>query len=799
MATQMPALATAVWELSAALLREREAGARAALLVNYLSKAIPGNSILIYTLDAGPPERLSRLAQEGEARTFENAVPFAGTLERARAATTPIIYSGADVPREDYAHLNLRQSLVSLAYVPLATGEGFLGLIEIVSTQRPITQDTLAVVEAVREHAVAALATGLEYESERNAQFQSISRLTQLYDLERVFNSTIQMDRLLPLVASKVRDVMEAEACNLWMVHGEELILLARDGEDPTVTVGTTQKSGEGIAAEVSDTHKAVLITRPDDPRLAKRNGEEHAGAAKSIIAIPVVAQGYQVAVVEVVNRQDGTPFSEDDYYVMATVVPTVGNALRNASLLEAERKIEILNTLTEVSREITSTLNLERILQLVVNGPQKIMLYDRGAVALEQNGKLQLKALSGKPEINTADPGIKRLRETLEWAMQSETEVYVVQNGKVIEADREETRLKFQEYFAQSGMRGFYAVPLADEQGQLGVLSFESRDPNFLTETHFEVIKVLASQTTVALRNASLYTEVPFIGVLEPLLAKKQKFLKMESRRRNATLALAAAVVLFLAVFPLPMRVVGDAVVTPETTTKVQAAVEGVVRRVHVREGDTVAAGTVLAELDDSEYRSALAAAQAKLGTANAEMSRALAARDASEAGVKRNEADYWAAEVALSRERLEKTKLRASQPGIVATPHLETLVGRRLEVGDLFASVVNTAKAQVDIAVDESDVPLLEHGQKATVKLESFPTRTMTGDVELVSPVSTAEGEKRVFYARVTVPNGDGLMRTGMRGRGKVSTGWRPAGYVLFRGVGMWAWSKIWTWFGW
>ncbi|HUS19626.1 MAG TPA: GAF domain-containing protein [Terriglobales bacterium] len=799
MATHIPALSNAIADLSAALLREREATPRAKILAGYLSRSFPGSSVLIYGVEAGPPERLNRLASEGDVRPFENSITISGVLEEVHRQGKPRVFASAELAREQYAHLNLRQSTASLAYVPLANRDGAVALIEIVTPREPITLEALAVVEQIREHATAALATGLEFESERNAQFQSISRLTQLYDLERVFNSTIQMDRLLPLVTSKVRDIMEVQACNLWMVHGDELLLLSRDGEDPTVPLMTVYKSGDGIAAEVSDTGKAILITRPEDARLTKRNGDIKEGAATSMIAIPVVAQGYQVAVIEVINANSGLPFTEDDYYFMATVVPTVANALRNASLLESERKIEILQTLVEVSREITSSLNLDRIMQLVVNGPQKIMTYDRGAVALEHHGKLQLKALSGKSEINTADPSVKRLRDLLSWAVESEHEVYVVRHGKVVEADREETRLKFEEYFAQSGQRGFYAVPLSDEQGRLGVLSFESRDPNFLTETHFEVIKVLASQTTVALRNASLYTEVPFIGVLEPLLAKKNQFMKMEKQRKRAVVTLAVATLLFLVLFPLPMRVVGDATVTPETALKVQAAVEGTVKKVYVQEGDTVAAGTILAEMEDGEYRSALAAAQAKYATAAAEMNRALAAKDSGEAGIKKNEADYWNAEVSLARERLEKTRLRATQAGIVATPHLETLTGRKLEVGDTFASVVNTAKAQVDVAIDESDVPLLEHGQKATLKLESFPTKTLTGDVVIISPVGTAELERHVFYARVSVPNEAGLMRPGMQGRTKISTGWRPAGFVLFRGLGMWGWSKIWTWFGW
>jgi len=65
--------------------------------------------------------------------------------------------------------------------------------------------------------------------------------------------------------------------------------------------------------------------------------------------------------------------------------------------------------------------------------------------------------------------------------------------------------------------MHAFYAVPLLDDAGRIGILSFESRDPDFLTDAHVEMIRVLASQVTVALRNAELYKEVPFIGVIEP------------------------------------------------------------------------------------------------------------------------------------------------------------------------------------------------------------------------------------------------------------------------------------------
>ena len=103
------------------------------------------------------------------------------------------------------------------------------------------------------------------------------------------------------------------------------------------------------------------------------------------------------------------------------------------------------------------------------------------------------------------------------------------------------------------------------------------------------------------------------------------------------------------------------------------------------------------------------------------------------------------------------------------------------------------------MDVAIDERDVALLRQGTAASVKLEGFPTRTFRGSVNVVSPKGQALGDERVFYARVNVANEKSLIRPGMQGRTKISVGWRPIGYVLFRRPAMWLYSKLWSWFGW
>ncbi|HEV8523696.1 MAG TPA: efflux RND transporter periplasmic adaptor subunit [Terriglobales bacterium] len=800
MATHTPGFAVPIHEFAVALLSEREVAPRARHTAQQLAELLPGTGVVVYVIEDQQAPQWTPKAAAGAVTVPAAAISFdAGTLGAIAERREPLLFAGSDLAREDYAHLDVRRTVVSLSCLPLTVDEVRVGAIEIVSFDAPLTEASLAPVMEIAEFAAIALATALGYESERNSNLQSISRLAQLYDLEKVFNSTLEMETLLALVPRKFQEILNVQAVNLWLVQGDSLMLMGQAGRDPTVKVGASQKAGEGMIADLAETGDPVLIESDADERLQRRNFGLQEGAIVSYIAAPLMSEGAEVGFVEAINKLDGTSFDEDDLFFLTTVNETAAGALKNASLLHAERKVEILETLVKVSQEITSTLNLDRMLQTIVNAPQAVIPYERAAIALEQHGRLKLSAVSGIMQLNRDDPEIAPLNDLLQWAAATESEIWVRQHDGQIDELREETRAKFQRYFSDTGVRGFYCHPLVDDTGRVGVLAFESSDPDFLSEAHLEMIQVLASQATVALRNAQMYKEVPFIGLLEPVLEKKRKFMAMERKRRRMLVGAAVATALFLTFFPVPMRLGGDATVAPQRRAQVEPEVEGVVAKVYVREGQPVKAGDVLAELRDWEYRAALAGAQAKYSTAVSAMNRALVSNDGGEAGIQRLQADVWASEVERSRERLEKTKLRSPINGVVATPRVENLVGRRLQFGDSFAEVVDSSATSVDVAIEEKEAVLMRAGNRAVVKLNGFPTRTFEGQVAVVSPRSELVDEQRVFFARVNVPNQDSVIRPGMQGRGKVSVGWHAAGYVLFRGTAMWLYSTLWSWFGW
>lgn len=791
-----------VCSLSATLLAEQEIAPRARIFARFVAELLTEPAVNVYVLGSrGNGACWIPKASVGEAEVRGQAISEdSGLLSIVAAAHSPILRTAAQLKREDYSHVDIRKTLVSLGYLPLVHNGLLIGALEILSFEEELSQELLATLLPATNVAGAAIASAQTYEQERHGTLTSITRLTQLYDLEKVFSSTLDMDDLLPLMGSKFSEILFCQAVNIWMILPDENVeLLHQVGEDPTAFKGQILKPGEGIAGALSDTGESACITDPVDPRLVQRNQPIGTAFVRSLIAAPIMDKSALVGIVEAVNKLDGSLFNDDDLFALASLADTASTALHNASLLMAERKVEILETLNTVSHEITSTLNLERMLQTIVNAPQAVIPYERAAIALEQRGRFKLSAVTGLTQVNLDAPDIAPLNELLQWAALSEEVIHVHQHGDEIDYDREESRAKFKKYFSDSGMRGFYARPLNDDSGRVGMLCMESSDPDFLGTTHIEILEVLANQATVALRNAQMYKEVPFISVLEPVLERKRKFMALEKRRRTLFITLAMLAVLFFVACPLPLRVDGDAVVAPVRRAQVQPEFEGVVGTVLVREGQSVQHGQVLAEMEAWNLRTALAEAQAKCESSLLLMNRALASNDGTEAGVQRVNADYWKAEVERARQFLERAQLRSPIDGIVSTPHVENFAGRKLQLGDAFAEVVDTSHDIVDVAIDDVDAGLLKDGQTAVVKLNSYPMRTFRGQVTVISQKAEMLQETPVFYARIAVPNADGALRPGMEGRGKIRVGWRPAGYVFFRRSFLWIYSKLWNWLGW
>ena len=155
--------------------------------------------------------------------------------------------------------------------------------------------------------------------------------------------------------------MLECQAIHLWLFDGAQLRLMSSSGEDDTVQLRIIQEPGEGYVADMAEEGEPLLIADADDERLLLRNAALTESAATppitNALVVPLMQEGAEIGVLEAVNKVGDTPFDDDDQFFLTAIGETVSSALKNASLMFAERKLEILETLVRVSSEITSTL----------------------------------------------------------------------------------------------------------------------------------------------------------------------------------------------------------------------------------------------------------------------------------------------------------------------------------------------------------------------------------------------------------------------------------------------------------
>jgi RND family efflux transporter MFP subunit len=724
-------------------------------------------------------------------RSAPRATGFVHEIVRDRQV---LVLAGDELEANDPFVRGIPPSLRACLAVPLEA-EGFIvGILALFFTEMPDADQALARLEGFLEQAAPALGRALRSERKTVGMLHAIERLTNLYDLSKAFGSTIDFEELSALIVRKAADFASAEVASLWTLDGEDVSLASTAVNDNYDVESAPEAVGASVVGDVIAGLEPLRRNRiPDSDELAS---ESEGFPIRSILAVPLIEDEVPIGALVLANKRGRLPeFTGEDEELLADLARQAVRALHNARQYEAEKKVEELDALLAVSREITSTLDLDKVMQTIVNATSALIDYDRCGIAIQEKGRLQLGAISGSAEIDRKDPDVRRMEDLLQWVFLSGADAAVTQteDGE-ISADRPETEEKFRALFQETGLRSFFGVLLKDEEGKLGVLGFESKEPLAFDEETRGLLSILVNQATVSVRNAQLYKQVPLAGFWKPLLERRRKLAAIPQRRRRrwAVGAVITAVLLF--VVPWPLRIPGPARILPGRRAAVTSLVDGVVASVLHREGDAVAAGEVIATLKDESFAADLAAARAESQVAEIDIARARQAGEAAalfDAQARRDEAR---ARIAFEEERLAQTRLRAPVAGIIVTPRIEERIGQLLSRGAELCVVADVNTVRTEVAVPESDAALVRGGEKATLKFNPDPGRTFRGTVERVAPRIREELEERFLIAEIAIPNTDGVLKTGMLGTGKISVGTRRVITALFRKPVRYLWTKIW-----
>jgi RND family efflux transporter MFP subunit len=798
----------ALFELASVSLACRDQDTLLKTVAARVGAAVSARTVLIWT--AIPDDGLlcrARWSDPGERINPEAGGVSEGILAEVCESGETRRLGAKQISADVLSHLeeSSRARVKSAVYVALpGAQQQWQGVIEVLGKRNgEFSADDQLFIEEAGRLAGQALTNLEAIEGERSSHLATLDRLTALYDIGRTFTSTLELAELLPVVAEKIRSLLGAAACNIWLMDSAagELHLAKQVGEDPTVQEGARVSSSEGLLAGIAQQASPRMVENPaEEPELA---GRAEAGAIQSWMAAPLRKGDEVLGVVALVNKENGGTFDEDELFLLGQVSEQAAIALHNANLLESERKVHALDALLKISQEITSTLDLDHVLMTVVHEAASVVPFDKCIIGFFDRRKFMLGAVSGETEVPKTRE-MNDFRDRLEW---------VADQAETVSADHREdgwhiepavAHAQIADILEKHGYNGFYALPLRDDQGALGVLALVSGEADFLNESHKETLAILANQTSVAIRNAQLYQQVPLANLLQPFAARKQKLLAAVPKGRWRTYAERAAVVAaVLILVPWPMRVGTNATVVPAERRVVSAIDGGVVKRVYVHEGDSVQPGQLLAQLDDSDAQGKLAQAQAAYAQARHDLAEAEFRNDAAAAGQATIRANLHAVEVQLEQQRVANAQLRAPIAGVVVTPKIEERTGAMVKSGETFGEVVESDRMAAEMSVPESDLGLLRLGRSVAIKLNAFPTVTFSGRLERIGAQARSDAGDQYFLVRAVFSNEGGRARDGMVGRARIragggwfESGWYPVGFALLRDPARWLWREIWIW---
>jgi len=162
------------------------------------------------------------------------------------------------------------------------------------------------------------------------------------------------LDTLLDRVMQECKAVASAEACSLMLYDPQSQglhfhVALGEKGDQQRLKQQIRLQVGQGVAGMAAALRKPINVEDVKRSQLWYWPADEVTQfQTRAVLAVPLLDRDQLIGVVEVLNKQDGGPFTEADLHVMEIFSSVVATAIANARLIEEKRRAERLAAIGE-------------------------------------------------------------------------------------------------------------------------------------------------------------------------------------------------------------------------------------------------------------------------------------------------------------------------------------------------------------------------------------------------------------------------------------------------------------------
>ena len=327
---------------------------------------------------------------------------------------------------------------------------------------------------------------------------QRAELLDFLLEVSAAISETItDLDSLLANVADIIRKVLPYDLFALLLYNEKQKTLRIRHaiGHRHEVVKNLVVHLGEGITGTAASLRQPVLVGDVrKDPRYLNA-----LDAVRAELAVPMMARGKLVGIIDVQStRLDA--YSEYDRSLLRIIAARVAVTIDNARLFRrVDRQNRTLRTLSQLSQEFSSILDLHELLNRIATGVKTLINYDAFSILLLDRTQACLRhgfSVRHDQRVNLDNipigKGITGLAAERRAAVRSHN---TLEDPRYIPSHPD--------------VRSEVAVPLIVHDELVGVMDLESDQFAYYTDENVRMLHLLAPQIASSVENARLYEEL--------------------------------------------------------------------------------------------------------------------------------------------------------------------------------------------------------------------------------------------------------------------------------------------------
>jgi signal transduction histidine kinase len=389
--------------------------------------------------------------------------------------------------------------------VPLNTGSETLGALCVASRDADViyTNTQMDLLQAIADQAAGAIVKArLIQETERRAQ-----QLSTLNIITRQLTSTLELQPLLRNILESAVNILNSEAGSLFLVdeQTDELVFEVTVGPVASNLVGQRLPPGTGFVGKSVDTRQPVIVNDVQATQTWSSDTDKQTGfITRAILIVPLEVKERIIGVIEIINKRDGLPFSEDDQNLLSAFAGQAAVAIENARLYtmtdqELTARVEELSVMQRIDRELNASLELDRAMRITLDWAMRQSKADSGFIGFVQEQGVEIMAHNGyESEMDQYDQASIPLNHPAiqEAIASAQPRRIVMENSSGMGT-------------FLGGARSQMVIPIRREVRVIGIFLLESVSSERFQQDELDFLSRLADHAAIAIANAQLYAQI--------------------------------------------------------------------------------------------------------------------------------------------------------------------------------------------------------------------------------------------------------------------------------------------------